>query len=1564
MDTGEYETNALLINNISSVSFAFYEPVSPPPPSFGANALELENPLRKDGYLVHVDVVRRGLWCFRLSRKDGTPEGQPGPSNFPKSLERCGYALSLVEEGAFEPFGLAKNRLFGPSASNTPSSSSSSAPIDVTSRSAQSATLATPQSLPIPGTEQDYKGSASAEARTSSSSMPIKDAYEALVSAVASAISSHFCAKTGALPLNARTFLLSNASRATTSNSSAILGTLRIYLTTTGALLIAMSLSRVGGITTLSEHVSRPLPPLSVTVLAAPLGVFATYQTIAAAGGDSGTPGSLGQSPADTQVSRLRSEKIDGPWRNICSKLSQARNISSSTIASQSWLNLHRVRRKPTEQKIDGRRTPTVGFSPSMSWPSSLCFCKAFSKLAVADPAEERSSTSVNGNYDPLSFAKSWFLGAKDRDELLLKKKNEREKNSAAAHEATLLDAPAQNVSALSPLALRHTVAPPGPVYLTPPDGVQNIAGVTPSIDGTLSSPGNHAATTAMVDVDVGSNILTEPNGGNWENMVNKRDRTRGSFDSENLFGDLGPDMFGDTDITEADFNFFDEEPGGVDLGPLHLPVIPNPEPTTGPAAGLETLEGPNFRIETADVPMSGGPHSPVFTKPELRHARSSLAEEKPRQTDPQGNPNQYIGVKRPSSPFTPDAVYKKVRASFDNEGAVQRNSLIYGPQRCSIFEKIDFGPGLSAVNSKYEASGRFHYSADRSKGANIPDSNSPPTTDYLKRHGKGRKGLKDPPTNICQLFARVSNAQDSTSNRQSPLELQGTPSDADEVSLVSDEDDSTCESDEPMSPMKSMSTRRRRIDDDGESLATSFKDLECIDATSPIIPLDLPYLSKFEVDLPLTRYFADPEPYHVQFSVSDIAFILAAQILTDQATTTTLSMLAASQSPVQSKVDCRRDLLNITRRSVLELQSILPACVGTATDCQFRPFIEVQDIPFLGQPTRIQPRTPGADQIRPSNLWQIPSPHFALRRYESKLSVLPSAVTFWESLGLGPSQGTKDIHAICVFPDFPGMTDSLLVFTDRMRSVYESLKLGSFNRLTNSNDITDGLVAFDVEKILEPLRESSSFIGPSLLNGFSKLCKALSAVAVQETNFVVYFVFSPDISGSIVESCLAFHQLFEGYKKTLASKRLPIVNDMVLQLIPIDFVSSSTSLANPSPAEFTKLALETYDRCTLFGGPMPSPAIVLEQPPPRHIDFKLTSNPSASLLHENSCLHVAYAQSVDERWVTAAWTDNRGVQQLTTSYCLGRKGKSISTPFADVAREIWETTRRLISAWKVHWRIIIAKCGVMEQHEIDLWASLTQTESKAAMSLTLLTVDTDPSLQLIPPAAKIPTSAASAFYTTPVSTPQPSTVSPEQSALTPGNGSGGGDSNHVTGAATQPNNVAPEPSDADSTLTDVTDHTWGAVLAHRLSINPHAPAADFGQTALISGYLVKRGGARVDDPPVLIEVNVVYVHQYGTGSSTKESPGSTNNSSSGAPSSAHAPAHVQPPAPSPTVHTPPPHLHHPRAYEPLLREVLAHYRALGTLARARGVTDREVDARPWHVAAAEKGVRALYMLM
>ncbi|EEY21863.1 conserved hypothetical protein [Verticillium alfalfae VaMs.102] len=218
-----------------------------------------------------------------------------------------------------------------------------------------------------------------------------------------------------------------------------------------------------------------------------------------------------------------------------------------------------------------------------------------------------------------------------------------------------------------------------------------------------------------------------------------------------------------------------------------------------------------------------------------------------------------------------------------------------------------------------------------------------------------------------------------------------------------------------------------------------------------------------------------------------------------------------------------------------------------------------------------------------------------------------------------------------------------------------------------------------------------------------------------------------------------------------------------------------------------------------------------------------------------------------------------------------------------------------------------------MDQSEIDFWVGLAQTEQQASVSLTLITVDTSPSLQLVPPAVKVPPTASTSFYTTPVSTPQPSTVSPDQIGTPSTPMKDGSQANASTPTGTPGGADVTEPAEGDAILVDVTDQTWGAVLSHRLG-NSTAPGEL--STSLISGYLVKRGGTKVEDPPVVMEVNIV--HTDGN----------------------------------------------PRALEALLREMLNYFRGLGTLARARGIVDRETDVRPWHIAAAEKGVRALYLLM
>jgi mediator of RNA polymerase II transcription subunit 13, fungi type len=1429
---------------------------------------------------------------------------------FEKTIESAGFPFTISEEGAFEPAALVKHRTYGANTANTPSSSSSStsSALDAALRTVHAGPPGTYIHVPEIDKPPDPK-SRPTDLRLSPG-ITIRDIYESLLSASYYAISSCFCARTGAIPLSSRALLLPHVDQNGASAMPPVLASLRIYLTTTGSFVVSISHSFANNLTTLSESPANQFPPVGVTVLAAPLGLLATCEPHALSDAAT-TEGSLGQSP-DTQLLRLRAERDDNPWKILCSKLLQSRTLSLPTKAAHKWVGLRRLRRKPVDQSGDGKWTPMIGSSSGLFWPATLCFCKALSNLTIKDDIDD--ANQFQATFDPLTAAKAWFSGTAEREALISRKKKERE--DVAAQEAALTEGHIQTSHGLSPLTLQRPGPSMGGMYPTPPDVVQGAIGVAPSNDGHSSSPNINLLAQTGPETDMTSNGVTGSYGENWgatdvkRERERERDRISTSFESENLFGELGPDMFGDNDITEADFNFFDEQPDdSMDLVSLDLTASNPNQPATldaGPATGhVLHPKAESSQVPTPDL-------APTFAKPELRHARSSLVDEPRRQTVSEMGQGNKINKKRPASPFNPDTVFKRIRASLDNQNAVQQNSRIYASHHSHIFDKVDFGPGLSAVNSKYEGSGRFDFSMDQSKGIKPSNFQGPPTTDYLRRHGKSRKNLKDlPAAAYGELFARVQAQQNPGSNRPSPQHVDGSQSDAEDASVVSDQDDSSYDSDEPLSPVKSSSMRRRRGDDDGDSLATSFRELDNMDTGSPYLPSELLRNGKLEVDIPLAKYFADPEPPPIQYSLPDDQFIMTAQILTDQVTTSTMFSGDISDSLLQSAADRRRYLSRTARNSMKELQHGLPSHFHPTTSYQLRSFVEVQDVPLLGQPTRLQPRPPGQDQMRPSNLFQIPSPRLEMRRYESRLSVLPSATSFWESLGLSPTNGIKDITALCIYPNHEGLSDSMLVFTEKMRSIYESLKLGSFSRLFSSSSAEDGLFPFDVEKDVVSLGKCSSFLGPSLQNCASDVCKALASIADERLNFVLFFVYTPEVMGSMVECCAAFNEIFEGYRKALTNKKLPVLNELVLQLIPQSLVASSSSIPMPSPMDLSKLALEIYDRCMSFGsgGATPSPAVLLEQTTPRLIDFKLSPNPSASVLHENTCLHIGYAQSIDERWITVAWTDNTGSQQMTTSYCLGRKGKALVTPLADVIHEIWATTRELISAWKVHWRVIVAKSGVMDAHEIELWSGLAQTDSKSSINLTVITVDTDPSLQLLPPAAKISGSATSIFYTTPASTPQGAVVSPEQSgnAATPfrDNGTTSGQTPGVDNNATE--------SDADATLADVTDQSWGVVLCHRLH---NSTSLTDLNSALVSGYLIKRGGVRVEDPPVLMEVNIIYNEG------------------------------------------------NPRAYEPLLREMLMYYRGLGTLARVRGMVDKDTDIRPWHIAAAEKGVRALYMLM
>lgn len=1475
-----------------------------------------------------MDAVRRGIWCFYLSSGEPNATAQPERLGLHTKMEVCGYPLGMVGDGNLEPIGLLKNRPLGTNAINTPSSSSSAgSALDMNMKGSQ------PFNFPPTPVVVDGKVASTPVGDVKGyGAVPAREIHEFFITAVLSSLTTYFCRTIGAVLLNHRSVLLPpqafNSSDADWSQipRDSALATFRTYLTTTGSLVISLHVSVLQGLVSSADVLRSSLLHAGPTVLAAPFGTFGTLQGVVDTENQV-MDGGFGQSP-DTQVSRLRTDHNDKflHWKITCCKLLQMRGMSPSLLDGCSWLKIHFLQRKPYEQRADGKRTPLAGSGPTAPWPAVLCFRKPKVEPMLDMPFEKALSGAGADHLDPLNKAKLWCQGVSERDDAVTRRKKEREAALAREHAEADVRSHTQ-ANGYSPVAFWRSStngAPPptsGTMYPTPPDGVQP-SGVTPSFDGgVVQSPAAQPAANSLANSHPAiQQEVSAPDNFNmtWESTEPRPEQGPANFSDDNLFGDLGEDMFEGNELTEADFNFFDEQPGAGDMDLSGLSEM-------GPSAmGMHENRNHHFQQPPQPSPSMGNmmdarPVSPQFTKPELRHARSTLAEDNRHQINMEAfNRNSAIGIKRNPSPFNPETVFKRIRASIIPPTLtipIQRGP----PRRRSVFEKVDFDPALSPAEQKYEEKGLFDYrsSALKDKERRASLNGGPLTGGRLPGSAKQRRNLKELPSDIGSLVAKTAKTLASrTPNNQG--QRDDARSESDESSWASsDEGANDDHMGHASSPAKS-SVVRRRPEDDVISMAASFKELDNISADSPGYgPLDLSRLSNSEIpEFSISRYFADPEPVSLRRFASDDIFITVAQILTEQAASGFLKL--APQRPTSEIQDTRRSLVKALRYSIRGLQKALPRSLDAAVGCQLRPFAEVQDVPLLVQPH-------GRVQVRPAELpkpsiFLIPAPHIELRRNENQLSVLPSAVSFWDTLGLGPVQGSKSVVALCIFPQVEGMRDNASAFLDRVQSSYESLRLGAFERLPTIGNTVDGLALLPsdqdiVSPGLSPPERSAH------TDQMASIAMSLAGLSMTEKNFVVYFAYTPENPRSVVDSCLAFQELFEYYKRCMTDRKKPISNELVLQLVPLDAVASETTLVVLSPSECARLCLETYDRCTLFGGPMPSPAIMLERALPRGVDFKLAATPSPNLLRENSCIHVAYARSVDERWVTAAWTDNRGSTQSMASYCLGQRGKPQSRLFGEVIHEIWETTYDLISTCKVHWRVVITKCGPMEPHEIESWTGMAQAETRATVSLVLLTVDTDPSLQLIPPTPTIPLSAPSVFYTTPASTPQPlSVLSPDQSnnpstplglgATTP---SGDASSQLPPNNTNNPANPADPDTDSTTTLTDTTETTWGVVVSHRLNnslslteLNP----------ALASGYLVKRAGPRPEDAPVAMEVNVVY----------------SDNARA--------------------------------MYDVLLREMLTYFRGLGTLARARGVTERESDVRPWHVAVVEKGVRGLYMLM
>ena len=194
--------------------------------------------------------------------------------------------------------------------------------------------------------------------------------------------------------------------------------------------------------------------------------------------------------------------------------------------------------------------------------------------------------------------------------------------------------------------------------------------------------------------------------------------------------------------------------------------------------------------------------------------------------------------------------------------------------------------------------------------------------------------------------------------------------------------------------------------------------------------------------------------------------YIQLAQILADQLASRDVRRTATVDSPANF-----RPLATGYAKSEKEpLAHVFSTLFPNSEQCDLKDYTEI-GVQVLEEPAAAKPAA-RLDQRRQTlsshgplkanalhSIFKVQVPYMRVQRTAKSMELLPSAYPFWETLGIGPCHGPKDISAYCIYLSKDGAQRSVETFLDMLGSVYDGCKLGTHKRGTNSGGPADGLV-------------------------------------------------------------------------------------------------------------------------------------------------------------------------------------------------------------------------------------------------------------------------------------------------------------------------------------------------------------------------------------------------------------------------------------------------------------------------------------------------------------------------
>ncbi|THH18281.1 hypothetical protein EW146_g2660 [Bondarzewia mesenterica] len=349
------------------------------------------------------------------------------------------------------------------------------------------------------------------------------------------------------------------------------------------------------------------------------------------------------------------------------------------------------------------------------------------------------------------------------------------------------------------------------------------------------------------------------------------------------------------------------------------------------------------------------------------------------------------------------------------------------------------------------------------------------------------------------------------------------------------------------------------------------------------------------------------------------------------------------------------------------------------------------------------------SDEKVPPKLDVCEVPMLSVGKSDTIIQVLPTAMRFWEKLGLGPRAGKKDVVAFVFFEDNEQKVKE--EWAERwlkcISASYEAKNLGSHMAGRNVGCTKDGIV-------------------PVKFDAFRKTLSTFVAnLPISTANYV--FFSAVKRAQKVYSEAQILFQFLPAH--LIHSVRYPSATQC--GLVPF-VVCVYERILRPVDRIMSRRFSDHGERVRNF---FQEPAVTLARPVHNKVHL-VREFPARTLdvLERHTLLHVGYRVSACGKWIFAACIDQRG-----EAHDLGVWLSQSEYPETHLVQQLWQFAVNFAKKASVEWRIVFARLGSMSPAELDAWMEhlanvVPDCPGLPMVHVTLLSVEADASWTFIAP--------------------------------------------------------------------------------------------------------------------------------------------------------------------------------------------------------------------------------------